>query len=139
MNSLEDIEFLQAELHKRDEEIEELKEKLKNAIIPKFKVGQKIYMVKGHYTDDFDYFYGIENFTIKNIHYHFKCDICNISYDLSNGLKLVGEQELFATKEEAEQKIKELQEEENNIGDFVNLLNNEMEELKDGLKELKGE
>ena len=98
MRDLEDIEFLQAELHKRDEEIKELKEKLKNAIIPKFKIGQEVYWSCGLYDTN-----EIRSFTINSIEM-FK----NINIYFDNDETWLTEKDLFATKEEAEKILKEL-------------------------------
>ena len=91
-----------------EEENLKLKEKLKNAIVPKFKVGQKVYRIAWHSTYDLDYGFNIETNTIRNIHYHYKCDMSNISYDLSNGLQYLSEDELFATKEEAKKELNKI-------------------------------
>ena len=77
-----------------------LEEQLKNAIVPKFKIGQEVWYVWN-----------------KSQVIPFKCKIENIVYDSSKNYKLkydsehyicMQEQHLFATKEEAEAKLKEL-------------------------------
>lgn len=78
--------------------IAELEEQLKNAIVPKFNIGQKIWTEwKGM----------IVELKIKSLYWD-----CNqvIEYRLEGGMYLMSrwEDELFATKEEAEAKLQEL-------------------------------
>ena len=84
-----------------EKRLAELEEQLKNAIVPKFKIGQEVWYVWN-----------------KSQVIPFKCKIENIVYDSSKNYKLkydsehyicMQEQHLFATKEEAETKLKELQ------------------------------
>jgi hypothetical protein len=81
--------------------IAELEEQLKNAIVPKFKMGQEVWYVWN-----------------KSQLIPFKCKIEKIVYDSSKNYKLkydsehyicMQEQHLFATKEEAQAKLEELQ------------------------------
>ena len=84
----------------KDKRIAELEEQLKNAIVPKFKVGQEVWYVWN-----------------KSQVIPFKCKIENIVYDSSKNYKLkyysehyicMQEQHLFPTKEEAQAKLEEL-------------------------------
>lgn len=86
---------------KLQQRIAELEEQLKNAIVPKFKIGQEVWYVWN-----------------KSQVIPFKCKIEKIVYDSSKNYKLkydsehyicMQEQHLFATKEEAQAKLKELQ------------------------------
>lgn len=88
-------------LNQQSQRIAELEEQLKNAIMPKFKVGQEVWYVWN-----------------KSQVIPFKCKIENIVYDSSKNYKLkydsehyicMQEQHLFATKEEALAKLEELQ------------------------------
>jgi hypothetical protein len=77
--------------------IKELEEQLKNAIVPKFKIGQEVYLADIY----FDKVYGLKISSIsiskfKDKHFN------NISYDGHL------EESLFASKEEAEKRFKEL-------------------------------
>lgn len=83
----------------KDQRIAELEEQLKNAIVPKFKYHQVVYVlcntdiIKGQ-IDCFDY-------------YNKKYLIWTMEFGLGN--EWCYEHELFTTKEEAEAKLKELQ------------------------------
>jgi hypothetical protein len=85
--------------------IAELEEQLKNAIVPKFKIGQKCYVLLGKEIDEIT-IVGCrikiskmedENFTMYSItnSQGYACSVI--------------EEQLFATKEEAQAKLKELQ------------------------------
>lgn len=81
-------------------------ELLKNAIVPKFKVGEKVF-----YIDDIAVWYG----TVFNVRYHgdgIYADTDKFRYEILPYLdletKLYDEKNLFATREEAEQKLKEI-------------------------------
>lgn len=85
-----------------EQENTELKKKLENAIIPKFKIGQEVWYVWN-----------------KNQLMPFRCVVDRITYDSSKYTKIrydtsdeyyvgIREQALFATKEEAEQKLAEI-------------------------------
>lgn len=89
-------------LHKQEKRIAELEEKLKNAIVPKFKIGQEVWYAYNKYQK-----------------FPFKCVIDKIVYDSSKNYKFrydtsdeyyicVKEEDLFATEEEAEQKLAEI-------------------------------
>lgn len=87
INKNERLKYLNliAEKNKR---IAELKEQLKNAIVPKFKIGQEVWWI---YKDDI-----IESYVISDI--RFMC-FGDDGYWLED-------KELFSTKEEAEAKLK---------------------------------
>ena len=87
-------------LHKQDQRIAELEEQLKNAIVPKFKVGQTLFRMD---------FGSIIPFLVNEIYGHIKADkTISIQYFDYVGL-VIEENELFAIREEAEQKLRELQ------------------------------
>ena len=89
-----------------EEENLRLKEQLKNAIVPKFKIGQNIYRIKnGNIVKNF-----IQNIMVA----YYKNNTTLITYFLSESTSgcVLKEQNLFATKEEAEKKLKELKGEE---------------------------
>lgn len=89
--------------HKLEQELAELKEK---AIVPRFRIGQEIWYVYNKYQK-----------------YPFRCVIDKIVYDSSKNHKFrydtsgelyigVKEEDLFATEQEAQDKLKEIQENE---------------------------
>ena len=78
-------------LNQQARRIAELEEQLKNAIVPKFKVGQEVFFV---YKDDIIESYNISKMSL-------------MCFD-DNG-DWLKEDELFATKEEAQAKLQELQ------------------------------
>ena len=103
---LNDIEICDL-LNNQTERISELEEQLKNAIVPKFKVGQKVWFIhKGtekihngiiegfemvkHLSDSIDEYYRIEY-----------DDVCLTSMEFEGEF-------IFITKEEAKAKLKEL-------------------------------
>ena len=97
------LEKLVNESEAKDQRIVELEEQLKNAIVPKFKIGQEVWYAYNKYQK-----------------FPFKCVIDKIVYDSSKNYKFrydtsdeyyicVKEEDLFATKEEAQAKLQELQ------------------------------
>lgn len=100
--------------------IKELKKQLKNAIVPKFKIGQIVWFNlgfynKGKYSGQFDYYEQVErkierlDFSKYGLRYLCK-DVGNYGGN-PNNLHKFRQDELFATKEEAEQRLKELRNE----------------------------
>lgn len=93
-------------LNKQAERIVELEEQLKNAIVPKFKIGQEVYKV---YTANqkYPFVFKIIGFKItksrgkENIFYNVEEDGFDMGW--------YPDEILFATKEEAQEKLKELQ------------------------------
>lgn len=91
-------------LEQKDQRIAELEEQLKNCIRPKFKVGQEVWFVSDPYTARYA--------KVR----HMKIEEISISsIFVERGIMYAGddwagisESELFATKEEAEAKLKEL-------------------------------
>ena len=88
-------------LNQQDQRISELEEQLKNAIVPKFKVGQEVFViiqgvVRTTAINSFSFFEGYE------VSYYCKY------VDGERMYLELDESELFATKEEAEAKLKEL-------------------------------
>ncbi len=90
-------------LNKQDQRIAELEERLKNAIVPKFKVGQEVWWIDTIMNSFNEQRYRIESYLIDSIVITNK----QFRYYGDDGLWL-GDNELFATKEEAEAKLKEL-------------------------------
>lgn len=87
-------------IKEKDQRIAELEEQLKNAIVPKFKIGQEVWFISmTNY---------VCNFIIQELQYTLCCDgrsgICYFSKDNLEEY----EWNLFATREEAEQRLKEL-------------------------------
>lgn len=95
-------------LNQQAQRIAELEEQLKNAIVPKFKIGQEVYT----YNKYQDCVYTLYIISI-HIEQYETTEFDNLVYRarrLKDGF--IGgylEEELFATKEEAETKLKELQ------------------------------
>ena len=90
----------------KDKRIAELEEQLKR-MTPKFKVGQKIYMVdcKKMSVSSGKIFGNINTLHKKNEHFH----IYEIIEDLEpNWICRISEEWLFATKEDAEARLKEM-------------------------------
>lgn len=86
-------------LNKQAQRISELEEQLKNAIVPKFEVGQTLFRMD---------FGSIVPFLVNEIYGHIKADkTISIQYFDYVGL-VIEENELFATREEAEQKLAEI-------------------------------
>ncbi len=91
----------------KDQRIAELEEQLKNAIVPKFKVGQECYVLLGK---------EIEKITIAGCRIKIsKMEDENFTMysitDIQGYACSVMEEQLFATKQEAEAKLKEMQSE----------------------------
>jgi hypothetical protein len=84
-------------LNKQAERIEELEEQLKNAIVPKFKVGDKVYAI----IDTFAYT-DVLPIEIRDTH---------LLYEVWDGQDTTKQHytRIFATKEEAQAKLQELQ------------------------------
>lgn len=85
-------------LNDQQQRIAELEEQLKNAIVPKFKVGQEVYVicdpnriVSGWKIADYEYYK--QQYIIEN----------------KDGIDWIHKDRIFATKEEAEAKLRELQ------------------------------
>ena len=86
-------------LNQQAERIAELEEQLKNAIVPKFEVGQTLFRMD---------FGSIVPFLVNEIYGHIKADkTISIQYFDYVGL-VIEENELFAIREEAEQKLAEI-------------------------------
>ena len=93
-------------LNQQDQRIAELEERLKNAIVPKFKIGQKVYKV---YTPNqkYPFEFKIIGFKITkskgedNIFYNVEEDGFDMGW--------YPDEILFATEEEAQAKLEELQ------------------------------
>lgn len=95
-NTLDDLCEL---LNQQAERIAELEEQLKNAIVPKFEVGQTLFRMD---------FGSIVPFLVNEIYGHIKADkTISIQYFDYVGL-VIEENELFAIREEAEQKLAEI-------------------------------
>lgn len=78
--------------------IAELEEQLKNAIMPKFKIGQEVWFVN----DDKQIYSG----AVLSIQ---KCDwYKQLVYTIGFNGRYIGEEYLFTTKEEAQAKLREL-------------------------------
>ena len=88
----------------KDKRIAELEKQLANSIRPKFKVGQECYLID----DKFNCFHNCKEYNIvrSKIKKH-----KNVYYVEDYGIN--HEEDLFATKEEAQAKLKELQGEQN--------------------------
>ena len=96
-------------IRQKDQRIAELEEQLKNSIVPKFKIGQECYVLLGKVIEKI-IIVGCrikiskmedENFTMYSI------------TDIQGYACSVMEEQLFATKEEAQAKLKELKGENN--------------------------
>lgn len=94
---------LREDLETKDHRIAELEEQLKNAIVPKFKIGQIVWFIDTRENDFNENEYMLTSFKIETIKFG-KFDIC---YEDYWGDVLV-ERDLFATKEEARAKLEEL-------------------------------
>ena len=90
-------------LNKQDHEIQELKKKLENAIVPKFKINEDVYIIWHGMIID------VEIKAIGKNEYY--VDTCH--FDLADGYGgiFVDEDEIFKTHEEAEAKLKEMKSE----------------------------
>lgn len=83
-------------IQEKNKRIAELEEQLKNAIVPKFNVGQIVWYIYGN---------KIKSFTISKIEIEIKFALI-IAY--SNPYVYQFEENCFATKEEAQAKLEEL-------------------------------
>lgn len=88
-------------LNEKDQRIAELEEQLKNAIVPKFKIGQEVWYID-RYGVQKDIIVSFTYFSIEN----------EILYKMHDEIIDHREKYIFATKEEAEAKLKDLQENE---------------------------
>lgn len=88
----------------KDQRIAELEEQLKNAIVPKFKIGQNVWFIDTRVNDFNENKYMLTSFKIETI----KVDNFDICYEDYWG-DVMAQRDLFATKEEAQAKLKELQ------------------------------
>lgn len=102
-------EYVCKKLNKKNQQIAKLEEQLKNAIIPKFNFGslvcyisEKLGIVVGDNTIDKIKIVGTKERCFSKI---------KIQYKLTYNTRYFDEDELFATKEEAESKLKELKDE----------------------------
>lgn len=91
---------LQTLLVEKDQRIAELEEQLKNAIVPKFKIRQEVFYIVDKYKLKSGEILEIQIWDLKKD---------NIVYVIEYGGNVWCENELFATKEEAEAKLRELQ------------------------------
>lgn len=98
------IEELTAHNYIKDQRIAELEEQLKNAIVPKFKIGQEVWFIDTRVNDFNEHKYIIQYFEIQAIRF----DNFDFEYEDCWG-DIVVQNDLFATKEEAQAKLKELQ------------------------------
>ena len=90
-------------LNQQAQRIAELEEQLKNAIVPKFKIGQIVWFIDTRVNDFNENKYMLTSFKIETI----KFDNFDICYEDYWG-DIMAQRELFATKEEAQAKLKEL-------------------------------
>ena len=100
-------DFATSDRKSKDQRIAELEKQLENAIVPKFKVGDEIFAVVTYIADPKDKTV-IESGIVQKI----ECDKNQIKYWCDNG-RIYWEDEcekLFATEQEAQQKLKELEE-----------------------------
>lgn len=112
INSMNDIsKHFQIMLDNKDKKIADLQlqldqanERLKGAIVPKFKIGQKLFRINYDYESNE---HDVSEFNISNyvIFYNDKL------WGYPKGY-LLDDEDLFATKEEAEKKLQELRGEE---------------------------
>lgn len=93
-NTLDDLCELLNQLQQR---IAELEEQLENAIVPKFKIGQEVWYID-RYGVQKDIIVSFTYFSIEN----------EILYKMNDEIIDHREKYIFATKEEAEQKLNEL-------------------------------
>ena len=90
-------------LNQQDQRIAELEEQLKNAIVPKFKIGSKVYFKKS-----LVYFVDGKDKIMSGVVTGFMTNKTFNWYEIDRKDTLL-EPHLFATKEEAQAKLKELQ------------------------------
>lgn len=96
---IRDLEEVKNELKSKDQRIEELEEQLKNAIVPKFKIGQEVFYIVDKYELKSGEILEIQIWDLKKD---------NIVYVIEYGGNVWCESNVFATKEEAETKLQEL-------------------------------
>lgn len=97
-----DLEEVKNELREKDQRIAELEEQLKNAIVPKFKIGQEVYAI-------FDRtLWGERMIEVVNAKIIGIIATNKIQYMFSNLADWYIEENVFATKEEALAKLREL-------------------------------
>ena len=97
------ISNLEHKLDEKDQRIAELEEQLKNAIVPKFKIGHEVWWVDTRVNSFNEQRYRIESYLIDSIVITKE----QFRYYGDDGSWL-GDNELFATKEEAQAKLEEL-------------------------------
>ena len=98
-NDMNDLIHL---LNKQEQRSVELREQVKNAIVPKFTVGQEVWFIDPERDVSSGDIWKIEINCIQTLYTIFWGNECEDIYR---------EYELFATKEEAEQKLKEMKSE----------------------------
>ena len=98
-----EIEMIKAASQQQDQRIAELEEQLKNAIVPKFKIGQIVWFIDTRVNDFNENKYVLTSSKIETI----KVDNFDICYEDYWG-DVMTESDLFATKEEAQAKLEEL-------------------------------
>ena len=96
----DNILSIKAENIKFKQQLDQANEMLKCAIVPKFKVGQECYLID----NNFDYSSHTETFTLasSNVIKQYNCYIIK-------DYGFYSEEDLFATKQEAQAKLQELQ------------------------------
>ena len=95
-------------LNQQDQQIAELGEQLKNAIVPKFKVGQKIFFIDTNFQIEQGVIYQIRMFQMDSSEWG--NHLIDLGQEYEDDIRFIyeDEEEIFATKEEAEAKLKEL-------------------------------
>ena len=100
-------------LDEKDQRITELEKRLENSIVPKFKIGQEVFIVNTEYL--YKQHYKVEQYKVVGV--YDKIDRrgnhvrwYTLDYGNSKRYNFL-ERNVFATREEAEQRLKELQEE----------------------------
>lgn len=96
--------FLEEELKEKDKRIAELEEQLKNAIVPKFKVGQEVWFVYGK---------GIKKCTIFMLHIDKGGVVYEGYVDDTRYSICCKDKSVYATKEEAEAKLQQMKGDQN--------------------------
>jgi len=98
------------EFNQKDQRIAELEKQLENAIVPKFKIGQEIWVIKrikqeianGKIIEQYSYFNGGTPENLRNVN-RWRIRLKN------NSEVTKKEYELFATREQAEEALKQLE------------------------------
>ena len=98
-----EVDTIKAICEQQDQRIAELEEQLKNAIVPKFKIGHEVWWVDTRVNSFNEQRYRIESYLIDSIVITKE----QFRYYGDDGSWL-GDNELFATKEEAQAKLEEL-------------------------------